>query len=246
MLESKSYDPFHNLALDEYCFTIKKRGDTFILLWQNEKSVVIGRYQNPYEEINFDFARENNIKVARRNSGGGAVYQDLGNLNYSIIADFDPEYDIKRLSKPMITTLGNLGVNAQFQGRNDIYCGGYKISGNAQYTRSNKILHHGTLLVETDLAVLSEVLTSKTKFDDSSSSKSIKKKVCNLNSLLESKKVTIQQIKNEFSKYFGFLSLLCNGKIYKKLRTNTDQMSGFMERYQNVITHTKKSSSLEH
>ena len=130
------------------------------MLWQNEKTVVIGKNQNAYAEVDLDYARENGIRVARRLSGGGAVYHDMGNVNYTFITSSEKAValDYAYFTKPIIEALASLGVKAELSGRNDLECDGKKFSGNAQYTTDGRILHHGTLLFDTDAETLSRVL----------------------------------------------------------------------------------------
>lgn len=150
-LETGSTDPGYNLAFEEYILLNKKEGH-YLLLWQNDKTVVVGQYQNTIREINQRFVEEHGIRVIRRATGGGAVYHDLGNLNYSFIVDLE---DAERLSKkqlidPVVSALRNLGLNAEISGRNDILVDGKKVSGTAQRIVGNRILHHGTLLFDSD------------------------------------------------------------------------------------------------
>ncbi len=201
-LETNSYNPYYNLAFEEYFFNSEAHFDTCIMLWQNDKSAIIGRYQNIFEEINLNYANENKIKIVRRNSGGGAVYHDLGNLNYSIITNNQKNNDIKTLSFPIIQALKELGYDVYFSGRNDIFYKDFKISGNAQYITDNKLLHHGTLLIQSDLDILSKVLMPKIKFDDSCALPSIKSKVLNLNDI-QNKKINIEEIKTKIKKNFA-------------------------------------------
>lgn len=157
-LRLSSTDPYYNLAVEEYLLRDTKE-DVF-MLWQNEKTVVIGKNQNAYAEVNLDYAKENGIRVARRLSGGGAVYHDMGNVNYTFITSSEKAeaLDYAYFTKPIIEALASLGVKAELSGRNDLECGGKKFSGNAQYTSDGRILHHGTLLFDVDAEVLSRVL----------------------------------------------------------------------------------------
>ncbi len=237
-LDANSNNPYYNLAFEEYFFENKPKNDTYLMLWQNEKSVIIGRYQNVYEEVNINYAKKNNINIVRRNSGGGAVYHDLGNLNYSVITDFNSNNDIKKFSLPVIQALKELGIEVYFKGRNDIFYKNFKISGNAQYIKDNKMLHHGTLLIQSDLSVLSNVLIPKVKFSDSCSIPSIKTEVCNLN-YKSDKKLTIDDIKDKIIKnfpvdkeYFPSQSELSEVKTlfetkYKTVQWNYNKMPEF-------------------
>lgn len=134
-IRNECKDPRFNLALEEYVFYNFDTSNEYVILWQNEPSVIIGRNQNTIEEINSKFIKENNINVVRRMSGGGAVYHDLGNLNYTFIVNSDQDVisNFKRFTQPVVSTLAKLGVKAEFSGRNDITIEGKKFSGNAQH-----------------------------------------------------------------------------------------------------------------
>lgn len=151
-------DPYYNLAVEEYLLRYTK--DDIFMLWQNEKTVVIGKNQNAYAEVNLDYAKSEGIRISRRISGGGAVYHDMGNINYTFITSSDKAtaLDYAYFTRPIIEALAALGVKAELSGRNDLECEGKKFSGNAQYTGDGRILHHGTLLFNTDADVMSRVL----------------------------------------------------------------------------------------
>ena len=131
---SKSNKPQYNIALEEYCFKKLLNHEKVFMLWINEPTIVVGKHQNTLEEINAEYVRENHINVVRRISGGGAVYHDHNNLNYTIISNEEKgsQFDFKTFSEPVIETLKELGVEASFTGRNDLVIGGQKICGNAQ------------------------------------------------------------------------------------------------------------------
>ncbi len=194
ILQTKS--PYINLAIEEYLF--EKTQDDVFILWQNEHTVVIGKNQNVNCEIDFDFVREKNIHIARRITGGGAVYHDLGNVNYSFISSTGKEgIDFAYFTKPIIEALKSLGVDARLTGRNDIEVEGKKISGNAQYSRNGRTLHHGTLLFDTDLSVLSSALRVDEEKIKSKAIKSTRSRVTNLKSLIPIKTV------DEFIEYIS-------------------------------------------
>ncbi len=183
LLILKTTNPYYNLAVEEYFF--EKSKDTVFILWQNEPSVVIGKNQNVNAELNFEFIKENNIHIVRRITGGGAVYHDLGNLNYSFISDAKSDgIDFTYFTKPIVDALNTLGVGAVLTGRNDIEVDGKKISGNAQYTKNGRTLHHGTLLFNTELDVLSKALYVDKEKIKAKAIKSTKARVTNLKDLI--------------------------------------------------------------
>ncbi len=186
VIENRDHRPQHNLALEEYlCRKAAQEGCEFFMLWQNEPSIIVGRFQNTLEEINAEFVREHGIHVVRRNSGGGAVYHDLGNINYSfVMADREGEFNFAFFTEPIIRALRDLGANAELSGRNDIAIDGKKVSGGAQYRRGGILLHHGTLLFDSDLDVLSQALkVSEEKFR-SKGVKSVRARVGNIRTFL--------------------------------------------------------------
>ena len=178
--ETGSTNPFYNLAFEEYFFHTKPVGDTYVILWQNRDTVVIGKHQNTYEEIDLSYARKHHINIVRRNSGGGSVFHDLGNLNYSWITDRNGPVDFTRFSGPVLAALRTLGVEATCTGRNDICIDERKISGTAQYIRQDKILHHGTLLINSDLKKIEHVLRATSKITNSQARPSHRSRVGNL------------------------------------------------------------------
>jgi lipoate-protein ligase A len=166
------------------------------MLWQNSPTVVIGRNQNAYAEINTEYTSQKGIKIARRISGGGAVYHDLGNINYTFIGNKnDSGIDFKTFTKPIINALASLGINATLSGRNDIEVNSKKISGNAQHVKGNRVLHHGTLLFNSDLTVLSEALNVDLEKINSKAIKSARSRVTNIINLLD-KKISTEEFIN--------------------------------------------------
>jgi lipoate-protein ligase A len=179
-LRLNSHDPYLNLAIEEYLFKYE-RGD-IIMLWQNEPSVIIGKNQNAYCEVNSAYAKSHGIKTVRRVTGGGAVYHDLGNLNYSFISDRGgEEIDFASFSLPIIEAVGSLGVKLTLGGRNDLLGpDGRKVSGAAQRREGGRVLHHGTLLIDTDFDSLCEVLTPDEEKVKSKAVGSVRARVGNL------------------------------------------------------------------
>ena len=175
-----SVDPFFNIATDEYIFKHIKE-DCF-MLWQNDNAIIVGKHQNTLAEINIDYVRDHDIKVVRRLSGGGAVYHDMGNLNYSFTrtGDNSEMVDFKKYTLPILEVLQGLGVDAKFEGRNDLTIDGKKFSGNAEHVFKNKVLHHGTLLFTSEMKSVSGALKiNPLKYSDKAV-KSVPKRVTNI------------------------------------------------------------------
>ncbi|WP_320045658.1 lipoate--protein ligase [uncultured Ilyobacter sp.] len=191
---NESKDPYFNLALEEYA--LKNIEEDIVIFWQNENTVVVGRNQNTHEEINSEYVNKNNVNVVRRLSGGGAVYHDGGNLNFTFITDAtkDSVNNYKKFTEPVVNALKVMGVEAEFSGRNDIVVEGKKISGNAQYYFGNRLLHHGTLLFDADLSVLGKVLNVRSDKIESKGIKSVRSRVTNIYSHLK-EKVSVDEFK---------------------------------------------------
>lgn len=203
-IKNESTNPYFNLAMEEYLLNLND-GKKYFLLWQNEPTVVVGRYQNTAEEINSEYVKENGIHVVRRITGGGAVYHDLGNLNYTfIIKDAErKEFDFERFTLPIIIALEKLGIKAELTGRNDITIDRKKISGNAQYIKQNKALHHGTLLFNSRIEELSKALrVTEDKFQ-SKGVKSVRARVTNISEYLPSN-IPISEFKELLLKHMFY------------------------------------------
>lgn len=189
-----SNDPAYNVALEAYAFQKLTDIDEIFILWINEPAIIIGRHQNTIQEINKEFIDKNGIHVVRRLSGGGAVYHDLNNLNYTIISNNTQEgaFDFQTFSKPVIDTLAKLGVKAEFTGRNDLEINGQKFAGNAQAYYKGRMMHHGCLLFDVDMSVLGQALkVSKDKIE-SKGIKSVRARVTNIVDHL-SDKIKVQE-----------------------------------------------------
>ena len=233
-----SNDTAFNIALEEYAFKHLLDEDQIFLLWINKPSIIVGRHQNTIEEINRDYVRENGIEVVRRISGGGAVYHDLNNLNYTIISkeDENKAFDFKSFSTPVINTLAQLGVKAEFTGRNDLEIDGKKFCGNAQAYINGRIMHHGCLLFDVDLSVLANALkVSKDKFE-SKGVKSVRARVTNIiNELPE--KITVEEFRDLLLEYMKkeYPEMTDYGKSPEfNVRRGTKFTSGKVEVFANV------------
>lgn len=195
-IESPSNDPRWNLALEEFVFSRLDRSKEYFMLWQNHNTIVIGKNQNTVAEINSQFVQAHGITVVRRLSGGGAVYHDMGNLNFSFIADAENlnEINFRRFCLPVVKTLQEFGVPAEVNGRNDMVIQGRKFSGNAQYTKHGRVLHHGTLMFHSDLSTVAEALRPSKQKLESKGIASVSSRVCNIAEFLPDT-VTLEDFK---------------------------------------------------
>ena len=182
-LESPSRDPYFNLALEEYVFERMDKSKSYFLLWQNDNTIVVGKYQNTAEEIDQAYVDAHHIRVARRLSGGGAVYHDRGNLNFTFIVDRAdaPGLNFKVFVRPVVEALARFGVHAAFTGRNDLTIDGMKFSGNAQYARRGRLLHHGCIMLDSNLTSVADALRVKEAKFASKAVKSVRSRVTTIN-----------------------------------------------------------------
>ena len=182
-LESPSRDPYFNLALEEYVFERMDKSKSYFMLWQNDNTIVVGKYQNTAEEIDQAYVDAHHIRVARRLSGGGAVYHDRGNLNFTFIVDRAdaPGLNFKIFVEPVIQALARFGVHAAFTGRNDLTIDGMKFSGNAQYARRGRLLHHGCIMLDSNLTSVADALRVKEAKFASKAVKSVRSRVTTIN-----------------------------------------------------------------
>ena len=166
-INQSNSDPYFNLAAEEYF--LKNFQENIFMLWRSRSSVVVGKHQNALAEINHEFVRKNKMPVARRLSGGGTVFHDPGNVNFSFIRNVEKisEVNFTVFTVPIVEALKKLGVEAYSTGRNDLLIDGKKISGNAEHVHKNRVLHHGTLLFDSQLEALKGVLkVDLSKFED--------------------------------------------------------------------------------
>ncbi|MFO8147430.1 MAG: lipoate--protein ligase [Bacteroidota bacterium] len=182
-------DPRINLALEEYVLRNFNPGKDYLLFYINEPSIIIGRNQITLEEINYEYVEENGLHVVRRISGGGAVYHDFGNLNFSFITKHETKSlnNFAKFTEPVIKILNTMGVPAELKGRNDVLANDKKISGNAQFSTGKRMLHHGTLLLDTDLDEVVKALNVKMTKIQSKGHKSSRSRVANISEFLKEK-----------------------------------------------------------
>lgn len=188
LIRNTNNDPTINLALEEYCVrNLDVENEMYILFYVNQPSIIIGKHQNTIEEINKDYVDAKGIKVVRRISGGGAVYHDFGNLNFSFITKYSPEFfhNFEKFTRPVVETLRGMGVNAELGGRNDITVDGRKISGNAQFTNLKSMFSHGTLLLNSHIEDVVQALNVKIDKIESKGIKSVRSRVANISEFLK-------------------------------------------------------------
>ncbi len=194
-------DPYFNIAAEEYI--LKNFKEDLMMLWQSKPSVIIGKHQNALTEVNFEFIEKNNIPFIRRISGGGTIYHDLNNINYTVIRTGERKdrlIDFREFLKPLIDFLTTIGIHASFEGKNNLIISGKKISGNAAHVFKNRILHHGTLLFSTDLEILEKTLIPLRLNIEDKAVQSIRKVVTNISDNL-TKKLSVGEFKVLLQEY---------------------------------------------
>ncbi|EDL63799.1 lipoate--protein ligase [Bacillus sp. SG-1] len=225
-------DPRINLAIEEYALKNLDINEDYLLFYINEPSIIIGKNQNTIEEINTEYVEAQNLHVVRRLSGGGAVYHDLGNLNFSFITKDDGQsfHNFQKFTEPVIKALKKLGVNAELSGRNDIEAEGRKISGNAQFSTKGRMFSHGTLLFDSEIEnVVSALKVRKDKIE-SKGIKSIRSRVANISEFLE-EKMTITDFRSMLLRYIFDENEVEEYVLTEEDWKNINELSE--ERYQN-------------
>ncbi|WP_251859776.1 lipoate--protein ligase [Clostridium sp. Marseille-Q2269] len=192
-------NPYFNHAAEQY--VLENINHECFMVWRNEPCILVGRNQNIMAEVNWDYVKEKGMKIVRRLTGGGTVFNDLGNINFTFIrkASENVEENFRKFTKPIIGALNSLGVKVEFSGKNDLIIEGKKISGNAQYYYKDKVLHHGTLLFSTSMGELFKALTvNPLKFKDKAV-KSVEARVININEYLNN--MDVIEFKNYMVNY---------------------------------------------
>lgn len=223
---SESLDPCFNLSVEEWLMESIGADETVLFLWQNENAIVIGRNQNPYKECDLAKLEADDVRLVRRLSGGGAVYHDLGNLNFTFVAS-DDYYDIESNMNIILNALSEFGIQGSFNGRNDLVAQERKFSGNAFVSENGKNCHHGTLLVNVDIEKLSVYLTVSSLKLKSKGIDSVKSRVINLREICD--EISVENLKSALISSFN--------KFYKTesqkfvLNEKSLELSSIMKKY---------------
>ncbi len=224
LINNDNTNPYFNFALEEYL--LKKTDQDLFRLWMCDPCISVGKNQNTISEINSDYVRKNSIPIVRRQSGGGAVFHDLGNLNFTFISCNNNSFsDFKRFTQPIIDLLKTLGINAEFSGRNDLLIDGKKFSGNAQYNYKNKVIHHGTLLFSSQISNLSNALKVKPIKLESKGIKSVKSRVTNISEHLD-KPMNISEFRDLVMNYV--FSLNSNNSYFNLTEKDIEKIKAFI------------------
>ncbi len=226
ILRSKTSNPAFNLATEE--FLLKSKSEDCFYLYINNPSIIVGKNQNALAEINVEYVKENNIDVIRRMSGGGAVFHDPGNLNFTFIMTElqDKSVDFRKYTQPILDVLNAMGVDAKFEGRNDMTIKGQKFSGNAKYFYKDKILQHGTLLFNSKLPDLSQALKlNPLKYKDKAI-KSISSRVTNIEEHLNHN-VSIEEFESRIINHVR--NMYAESELYELTDSDIDAINTLVE-----------------
>ncbi len=257
IIKRHNTDPYFNLATEEY--VLKNFEEDSFMLWRNAPSIIVGKHQNTLAEINVDYVKSNNIPVVRRLSGGGAVFHDLGNLNFTFIQKGHEEslIDFRKYTQPILEVLEKMGINARFEGRNDLTIDGMKFSGNAEHIWKNRVLHHGTLLFSAHMPDLAAALHADPLKFTGKAVKSVRSRVTNISEHLKEPLDVLQfatLIHDHITEKYPdakFLDLTAEDheKIYELVRNkyNTWEWNfGYSPNYNfKKIVRTEKSGTIE-
>lgn len=226
IVSKKNFSPFFNLVVEEVILKDQKNHEDIIFLYRHDNAVIIGRNQNAHEEVKRKLIEQNNVELYRRISGGGAVYHDLGNIVFSFITNkSDGNYE--KFLTPIIEFLQSLNLDAQFKGRNDLVVNGYKVSGNAQFIYQDRMVHHGTILYNSDLTKIGNYLTPHKLKMESKGIKSARQRITNIYNEIENKISTEE-----------FLEKLIDFLI-NKYNCQYIELDDMLEKYQNEIKQCK-------
>lgn len=225
-VNNNNTNPYFNHSAEEYI--LKNINEDCFMLWRNEPCILIGRNQNALSEINVDYVKENNIKVVRRITGGGAVFNDLGNINFSFIckSSDDLSTNFLKFTAPLIKALNSLGIDASFSGRNDMVIGDRKFSGNAQFYYNDKVLHHGTLLFSSCMTDLSSALKVNPLKIKAKGIKSVSSRVTNISEHLHSP-MSIIEFKNYIINFI--MNLYNEEKLYNFTENDLNEINKICE-----------------
>lgn len=230
LIYNDNTNPYFNLAMEEYL--LKNSTEDLFILWRNKPSVIVGKNQNTLSEINLEYVKENSIPVVRRQSGGGAVFHDLGNINFTFITNNNNSFsDFKKFTQPIIDLLKTMGLDATFSGRNDLLIDGKKFSGNAQYNYRNKVMHHGTLLFSSQITDLSNALKVKSIKFEGKGIKSVKSRVTNISEHLDTK-MSVLEFKDLIMNYMA--SIDSDNKLYTLSKEDIDGIEKLVEKKYNT------------
>lgn len=225
IIVSNQANPYLNLAVETYLTDHQEEGVVTMYLWKNQQTVVIGLNQNPFSECDVKRLNEEGGHLMRRRTGGGAVYHDLGNLNFSFIADKN-DYDVRRQQSVIQKALGYFGLEAEISGRNDLLCQGRKFSGNAFYNGTSNNLHHGTILIKTDGEMMQRYLTVNKAKLQKHGVKSVASRVVNLSELADiTSENIVEPLIEAFEQVYGMKASMIDFEAIAALKEVQDTVS---------------------
>lgn len=241
-IESNTTNPYFNLALEEELFNQCDEDEIILYLWKNRNTVVIGKNQNAWRECNVTKMEKDEVTLVRRMSGGGAVFHDTGNLNFTFICH-KKNYDVRRQLRVIIEALETFGIEAEISGRNDMLAEGRKFSGNAFYQRGERCYHHGTLMVDVDTDKLERYLSVSKKKMESKGIKSVRSRVINLAGLEPS--ISIDSMKTQLRRSFEHVYER-EAKIIFPAQQNICMITGLMDKYSSWEWNYGRKVSFQH
>lgn len=241
-IESNTTNPYFNLALEEELFHQCDDDEIILYLWKNRNTVVIGKNQNAWRECNVTKMEKDEVTLVRRMSGGGAVFHDTGNLNFTFICH-KKNYDVRRQLGVIIEALETFGIEAEISGRNDMLAEGRKFSGNAFYQRGDRCYHHGTLMVNVDIGKMERYLSVSKKKMESKGIKSVKSRVTNLVGLDPS--ISIESLKTQIRKSYGYVYDR-EAEILFPAQRNKYMLKEFVDKYSSWEWNYGRKVSFQH